>query len=438
MVEPALILTGVTKRLPNEAERRHLSSSLTQLANVAGLGPRSVSNTGRAILENVDLTLDSGEIAVLVGAPGGGKTSLLKIAAGLMHPTAGVVHVDGGRASLIYPRSGWHTALTGRENLVLRALAEGLPMSEARRRCERIASFAEIDRQLDRPIREYTDLMLARLAFGVMAFLEARVLLWDDLLERHDPLFRQNCLALIPALLREGKAILMATHDMGKAEEMSPRAIWIENGRVRLDGASSDVLDRYLEPRVTVGPLDPPGEFAGVSRLSAVELLDKDGTPATCYFPGDPITVAIELELTRRVDLPYFLVSIAGAFGPIAAASMFHDGCRPPFIEGRFRIECTFEKLMLAPRQRFTVRFALYAEDATTIVYPKQVIASFVTGGSAAECGFFHKSARGRILGGPPVLADYRWRMAGGIETAWTSANMSRQHTRNAIEGAGT
>jgi hypothetical protein len=263
-------------------------------------------------------------------------------------------------------------------------------------------------------------MMLARLAFAAMAFLDARVLLLDDVLERSDPNFRQKCLALIPSLLDQGKAILMATHDVGKAQEMSPRAIWMEQGTIRVDGATRDVLDRYLTPRV-VGLPDRPGVFAGgVSRLAAVELLDRRGAPAVCYLPGDPITVAIDLELTRRVELPYFLVSIAGTFGPIAAASMFHDGCRPPFIEGRYRIACTFQNLILAPGQRFTVRFALYAEDATTIVYPKRVIASFVTGGSAAGCGFFHELADGRIRGGPPVLTDYIWRMPGGIDKTWT------------------
>ena len=438
MSEPALILTGITKRLPNEPARRGLSATLTHLAYVAGLRRESVPETGRAVVDSVNLTLGSGEIAILVGAPGCGKTSLLRIAAGLMRPTAGVVCVEGGSENLIYPKAGWHTGLTGGENLVLRGVAQGLPISEARRRCERIASFAEIDGSLDRPIQEYSDVILARLAFGAMAFLEARVLVFDDVLERCDPLFRQKCLALIPTLLGEGKAILMATHDMGKAEEISPRAIWIDNGRVRIDGDTHDVIDRYLEPRVTVAPIDPPGVFAGgVSRLAGVSLLDKQGESATCYFPGDPITIAIELELTRRVELPYFLVSIAGAFGPIAAASMFHDGCRPPFIDGRYRIECTFEKLILAPKQRFTVRFALYAADGTTILYPKQVIASFVTGGSAAGCGFFHNRAEGRILGGPPVLADYSWRMPGGIEKAWASEAMPSEHARQTA-GEGT
>jgi ABC-type polysaccharide/polyol phosphate transport system ATPase subunit len=429
MSGPALVLTGITKRFVTGPERQGVSWALKQLAHVAGVGPEPMPTTGPAVIESANLSLDAGEIAILVGAPGCGKTLLLKIAAGLMRPSAGVVRVEGGSASLIYPKAGWHSGLTGRENLILHCVAQGLPISEARRQCERIGSFAEIDGSLDRPVQEYSDVMLARLAFGVMAFLDARVLIWDDVLERSDSLFRQKCLGLIPALLREGKAILMATHDMGKAEEMSPRAIWLEEGRVRADGGTRDVLDRYLEPRVILGPLDPPGVFAGgVSRLAGVGLLDKQGEPATSYFPGDPIRVAIELELTRRVELPYFLVSIAGTFGPIAAASMFHDGFRPPFIDGRYRIECTFEKLVLAPRQRFTVRFALYAADGTTILYPKQVIASFVTGGSAAGCGFFHERADGRILGGPPVLADYSWRMPGGIEKVWASERQHSQH----------
>jgi ABC-type polysaccharide/polyol phosphate transport system ATPase subunit len=439
MSEPALILTGITKRLPTEPAHRGLASTLLQLAHVAGLSSGPVSSNGRAIVENVNLTLHAGEIALLIGAAGCGKTSLLRIAAGAMHPTAGVVRTHGHRESLIDPRSGWHSALTGRENLVLRGLAAGLSASESQGRCERIARFAEIDDWLDRPVQDCPDVMLARLAFGALAFLGARVLLWDDVLERRDPLFRQKCLALIPTLLREGRAILMATHDLGKAEEISPRAIWMDEGRVSADGATHDVLERYLEPRVTVPALDPPGVSPAVSRLTSVALLDKHGQPATCYFPGDPIKVAIELELTERVELPYFLVSIAGAFGPIAAASMFHDGCRPPFIDGRYWIECTFDDLILAPRQRFTVRFAVYASDGTTVVHPKQVIASFVTGGSAAGCGFFHPLAEGRILGGPPVLTDYTWRMPGGIEKAWSSEAMAMERTtQTAVEGTRT
>lgn len=439
MSKPALVLTGITRRLPGEPERRGLPARLAQLGRVAGFSSGRVPSTGRAVIESADVTVHSGEIAILVGPPGGGKTSLLEIAAGLSRPSAGVVRVEGRSESLIHPRAGWHTGLTGRENLLLRGVAHGLDASEARRRCERIATFTEIDRELDRPVSGYTNAMLARLAFGAMAFLGAQVLIWDDVLERRDPSFRQQCLALIPPLLGEGKAILMATHDLGKAEEISPRAILIEEGHVRADGATRDVLERYLEPRVTIAPLDPPGGSAGFSRLTSVRLLDKQGEPATCYFPGDAITVAIELELARRVEQPYFLVSIAGAFGPIAAASMFHDGWRPPVVDGRYRIECIFENLILAPKQRFTVRFALYAADGMTILYPKQVIARFVTGGSAAGCGFFHTLAEGRILGGPPVLADYRWRVPGGTEKAWTSETMERERTRGAaVEGTRT
>src|SRR3982751_3551104 len=101
MSEPALILSRVTKRLPNQPERRGLAAALTQGARVAGLTARPAWNNGPAVIENVDVTLRSGEIAILVGPPGCGKTSLLKIAAGLTIPTAGVVRVAGGRDSLI-------------------------------------------------------------------------------------------------------------------------------------------------------------------------------------------------------------------------------------------------------------------------------------------------------------------------------------------------
>jgi lipopolysaccharide transport system ATP-binding protein len=423
MTDPTLILRGVTKRFPDSTSRYGISSALKDLCRAVGLSSsETLATTGRSVIRGVDLKLSPGEIAILLGAPGCGKTSLLKIAAGLMRPTAGFVYVRGPIASLIDPRCGLQTALSGRANIILRGLLEGLPISEARARCKRIAQFTELDALFDRPVSEYSEGIRARLAFGGMAFLSARVLIWDDILERCDSTFRQKCLALVPTLLGEGKTILMATDDVGKVEETSPRAIWLEEGRVRMDGASRAVLDRYLEARVELAPIDPPGVFTGDSRLAGVELLDAHGKPATCYFPGDPITVSIELELKRRAELPYFLVSIAGAFGPIAAASMFHDGYRPPSIDGLYRVECTFEKLFLAPRQSFTVRFALYAADGTTILHPKRVIASFVTGGSAAACGFLHERAAGRILGGPPVLANYRWRMPGGIDTAWTTA----------------
>jgi len=427
MTKSGLILTGITKRFPDRQPGHAISLALRDLARAAGLAsPETVPTKGRSVIQGVDLTLSPGEIAILLGAPGCGKTSILKIAAGLMRPTTGVVHAEGASSSLIYPRCGFHTALTGRGNIILRALMEGLPISEARAQCVPIAQFAEIGDLFDRPAQEYSEVILARLAFGAMAFLGARVLLWDDVLEKLDTTFRQKCLALIPTLLHEGKSILMASHDVGKLEEISPRAIWIEEGRVRMDGASRDVLESYLQTRVELGPVDPPGVFVGASRLAAVELLDEHGKPATCYFPGDPITVAVELELKGRVELPYVLLSIAGASGPIVAASTFQDGCRPASIQGRYRIECTFEKLFLAPRQSFTVRFALYAADGTTILYPKRVVASFVTGGSAAACGFFHERAEGRILGAPPVLANYRWRMSGGIDQQWTTASCQK------------
>lgn len=109
MPSSALVLTGITKRVAKGPEHHGISWRLKQFAHVAGLGPKPEPTNGRAVVDSVNLTLSSGEIAILIGAPGCGKTSLLKIVAGLMRPTAGVLRVEGGTESLIYPKAGWHT-----------------------------------------------------------------------------------------------------------------------------------------------------------------------------------------------------------------------------------------------------------------------------------------------------------------------------------------
>ncbi|MEY2459678.1 MAG: Wzt C-terminal domain, partial [Acidimicrobiaceae bacterium] len=182
---------------------------------------------------------------------------------------------------------------------------------------------------------------------------------------------------------------------------------------------------RYLEARVSTVPADPPGVFAaGTSRLASVELLDEQGEPATRYLPGDPITVAVQLELEHPVAFPYVLLSLAGEHGPIAAASMFLDDHRPASIEGLYRFECRFEGLVLTPGHTFTVRFGLYASDGTTILHPKRVIATFVMGGSAADCGFPGDKAQGWILGSAPVLANYSWRLPGEPEKSFAPGSV--------------
>ncbi len=156
--------------------------------------------------------------------------------------------------------------------------------------------------------------------------------------------------------------------------------------------------NRYLEPRVTVASPDPPAcslEYRvlqlsscststanrrrvisqGIRSRSRSSWKSRDAS--SCLLPGQH----------------------RGRIGPIAAASMFHDGCRPPFIDGRYRIECTFE-ISSSRRNSASLSALRVRRGRDDDLHPKQVIASFVTGGSAAGCGFFHQLAEGRILGG--------------------------------------
>src|SRR5262249_51467412 len=154
-----------------------------------------------------------------------------------------------------------------------------------------------------------------------------------------------------------------STSDVGKVEEISPRAAWIQAGRIRMDGPTASVVARYLEPNVSVLPMDRSAPGGASVRLAAVHLLDGRGDPATSYRPGDPIAVVWDLETDDAIELPYLQLGIASDSGPITAANMFVDGHRPRRLAGSARIECRFEAPSLAPRHQFMVRFAMYASD---------------------------------------------------------------------------
>jgi ABC-type polysaccharide/polyol phosphate transport system ATPase subunit len=418
--EAPLVLAGVTTGGIDSGPSRAggARAVIADLVKACGLSSTPSSKRGgvrdeRRALDGVDLTIEHGTSVVAIGADAE-TTALLRVVAGLAAPDAGTVRGHDRAAALVDPLGGWHTALTGRRNVVRRALLTGLPTADARARAEQVLEFAELHSLADVPVSAYTRAQQVRLGFSAIAGLCAPLLVWDDDLLDADPVFRAKCIALVADLRtqqsHDGRSTLVATTDMGKAELLGPRTIWLERGQIKRDGPTRDVLLEHCGPHVSLVPVDPPDTTDSTCRLASVALLDAAGRPVESYRPGEPITIAVELELTAAAPQPYFLLSIAGAHGPITEASMFLDGQRPASIEGRYRFECTFEQLVLAPRHRFTVRFAIYAHDQT-VLYRKRVIASFMTAGSAADVGYTHDGAETRILASTPVVTRYSWRL---------------------------
>lgn len=201
-------------------------------------------------LRGVDLQVRRGETLGIIGRNGSGKSTLLQLIAGTLAPTEGSIHVRGRIAALLELGSGFNPDFTGRENVHLNASILGLSADEIHARMETILAFADIGDFIDQPIRNYSSGMVMRLAFSVMAHVDADVLIIDEALAVGDAFFTQKCMRF----LREFKArgtLLFVSHDDSAVSALCDRALWIDGGRPRAAGSSREVVQAYLQSLIS-------------------------------------------------------------------------------------------------------------------------------------------------------------------------------------------
>jgi ABC-type polysaccharide/polyol phosphate transport system ATPase subunit len=196
-------------------------------------------------LRHVDLRVAAGESVAIIGANGAGKSTLLSIAVGVTNPTEGAVIRRGRVAALLELGSGFHPDLSGRENIHLNAALLGYTRAMVQKRLESIVEFAGIPEFIDEPLRTYSTGMMARLGFSVAVHLEPDILVLDEVLAVGDQEFQKKCMDKIFDFRTQGKTLLFVSHSAAAVESLCHRAIWLEHGRVRRDGAVADVLAEY-------------------------------------------------------------------------------------------------------------------------------------------------------------------------------------------------
>jgi ABC-type polysaccharide/polyol phosphate transport system ATPase subunit len=197
-------------------------------------------------LHDVSLSLRPGEIFGVVGVNGAGKTTLLKAVAGVLHPTAGRIWVQGSVAPLLELGAGFHPELTGRENLYLYGTLLGNSRRHLRQAYDSIVEFAELESFMDAPLRTYSSGMVARLAFAVATHRRADVLLIDEVLAVGDVHFQEKCRRRMDEFRRDGATILLVSHDPGLLLKMCDRVAWLEGGRVAALGPADEIVGRYV------------------------------------------------------------------------------------------------------------------------------------------------------------------------------------------------
>lgn len=196
-------------------------------------------------LTGISFTLDQGEVLAIIGHNGAGKSSLLKLIAKVLPPTSGVVKVNGSVAPMLNLGAGFNPELSGEENILLFGVLLGNRTKEMKSKVAEIAEWAGLTEQIKLPLRTYSSGMVARLGFAVATFQRSEVLIVDEILGVGDAEFREKSKAKIKDLISNGEATILVSHDLKTIESLATKVLWLEHGRQKMFGTTSEVLGAY-------------------------------------------------------------------------------------------------------------------------------------------------------------------------------------------------
>ena len=197
-------------------------------------------------LNNVSFEIKKGETVGIIGRNGSGKSTLLQMICGTLFPTSGSVQTNGRIAALLELGSGFNPEFTGRENVYMNAAVLGLSKEEVDTRFDDIVTFADIGDFIEQPVKTYSSGMMVRLAFAVIAHVDADILVVDEALAVGDAFFTQKCMRFLRGFMKSG-TVLFVSHDMGRVQQLCTKAILIKNGKLAKKGSTNDVIKTYLQ-----------------------------------------------------------------------------------------------------------------------------------------------------------------------------------------------
>lgn len=217
---------------------------LPRIQRCLGREPRRYFSEFWAI-RDIDFEVAQGETVGIIGVNGSGKSTLLQVICGTLSPSGGTVERHGRVAALLELGSGFNPDFTGRENVYMYASVLGLSREEIDNRFQEITQFADIGEFIEQPIKMYSSGMVVRLAFAVIAHVDADILIIDEALSVGDAFFVQKCMRFLRTFMKKG-TILFVSHDTGAVVNLCTRAIWLEAGKMRMIGTPKSVAEGYL------------------------------------------------------------------------------------------------------------------------------------------------------------------------------------------------
>ncbi len=201
----------------------------------------------REVLKDISIDIKKGEVVALIGTNGSGKSTLLKLMTKIIYPNKGSIETYGKLTSLLELGAGFHPDFSGRENIYFNASIFGLTKKEIDKRLEKIIDFSELRDFIDNPVRTYSSGMFMRLAFAVAINVDADILLIDEILSVGDEHFQKKCFNKMRDLKKQGKTMVLVTHNMKAVTELCDRAVWLYEGKIKKDGTTTDVVEEYIK-----------------------------------------------------------------------------------------------------------------------------------------------------------------------------------------------
>jgi lipopolysaccharide transport system ATP-binding protein len=266
-------------------------------------------------LDDVNFSIEAGEVVGIIGHNGAGKSTLLKMLAKISTPTSGSIKVDGRIAPLIEVGAGFVPDFTGRENVYLNGAILGMSRQQIDKKFDEIVDFAEMAEFIDTPVKRYSSGMQVKLAFSVATCIESEILIVDEVLAVGDLAFQRKCFDRMEDLIkREGRTVLLVSHNIRQVERLCSRVILLNHGQVAADGNSSSVCNQFYDEsnakiKETVAQSKHPSiSITEDMTVPTFKILDEKDNATDRIECLRPMRIRFEFEALRTLTELGFLV----------------------------------------------------------------------------------------------------------------------------------